>query len=126
MKYVYPAVFRKSPDASYTVTFPDIPGCLSEGKTLEEALFMAQSALTEMIEYYQDEKLPLDAPTTNIAVLRSALSENDFVQFVCADIKDNRAVRRTVSIPKWMDDRVAETGLSLSRVLQDTLSQRLR
>ena len=38
--------------------------------------------------------------------------------------KENRAVKRTVSIPKWMDDLVIESGLSLSRVLQDALKQR--
>lgn len=49
----------------------------------------------------------------------------EFVNLVRADVKDGRAVRRTVSIPKWMDERVSETGLSLSRVLQDALQQRL-
>ena len=49
----------------------------------------------------------------------------EFVNLVRADVKDGRAVRRTVSIPKWMDERVSETGLSLSCVLQDALQQRL-
>ena len=44
---------------------------------------------------------------------------------ICADVKDSRAVKRTVSIPKWMDDKVIESGLSLSRVLQDALKERL-
>lgn len=40
-------------------------------------------------------------------------------------IYNNCAVRRTVSIPKWLDDEVMESGLSLSRVLQETLRNKL-
>jgi len=47
------------------------------------------------------------------------------VNFIRADIKDGRAIKRTVSIPKWMDDKAVQSGLSLSRVLQDALSERL-
>ena len=49
----------------------------------------------------------------------------EFVNLIRADVKDSRAVKRTVSIPKWMDDKVSATGLSLSRVLQDALRERL-
>lgn len=51
--------------------------------------------------------------------------QNEFVSLIRADVKDGRAVKRTVSIPKWMDDKVSEAGLSLSRVLQDALKERL-
>jgi hypothetical protein len=50
--------------------------------------------------------------------------DDEWVNLIHADVKDGRAVKRTVSIPKWMDDRVSKSGLSLSRVLQDALSQR--
>ena len=50
---------------------------------------------------------------------------DEFVTLIRADIRDKRAVKRTVSIPKWMDDQVTESGLSLSRVLQDALKKRL-
>ena len=48
-----------------------------------------------------------------------------FVNLICADVRDSRAVKRTVSIPKWMDDKVSEHGFSLSRVLQDALREKL-
>jgi hypothetical protein len=54
-----------------------------------------------------------------------APGDGEFASLVRADARDGRAVRRTVSIPKWMDEKVSEAGLSLSRVLQDALSQRL-
>ena len=123
MKYVYPAVFHKNDDGSYTVCFPDLPGCFSEGKSLANALFMAETALAQWIGYLADKKRSIpeasDAASINV-------DNGELVNLIRADVKDSRAVRRTVSIPKWMDVRVSESGLSLSRVLQDALSERLK
>ncbi|WP_300572163.1 type II toxin-antitoxin system HicB family antitoxin [uncultured Acetatifactor sp.] len=121
-EYVYPAVFHPNDDGSFTITYPDLPGCVSEGKSLGNAMYMAQSALTQWIEYLTDKKQ--DVPmASGLGSLETEPGE--FVNLIRADIKDGRAVKRTVSIPKWMDDKVAETGLSLSRVLQDALKERL-
>ena len=51
MEYVYPAIFHANNDGSFTITYPDLPACISEGKSLGNALYMAQSALTQWIEY---------------------------------------------------------------------------
>ncbi len=123
MEYVYPAVFSPNFDGSFTVTYPDLPGCITEGKSLENALFMAQSALSQWIAYLMDieEEVPKASPGTNIAV-----NSGEFVNLIRIETKDKRAIKRTVSIPKWMDDKVVQSGLSLSRVLQDALSQRFQ
>ena len=85
-------------------------------------MYMAQAALTQWIEYLMDKKEPI--PTASD--LKSIKTMPDeFVTLIRADIRDKRAVKRTVSIPKWMDDQVTESGLSLSRVLQDALKKRL-
>jgi predicted RNase H-like HicB family nuclease len=122
MEYVYPALFHKNDDGSYTITYPNLPGCISEGKSLENALLMAQSALTQWIEYLTDKKqdIPKASETGKIKT-----KKGEFLNLIRADIKDGRAVKRTVSIPKWMDDKVVKTGLSLSRVLQDALNEKL-
>ena len=117
-EYVYPGIFTKNSDGSYTVTFPDLEGCISEGKTLKDALKMAQSALTQWIEYLNDNKIdiPKASDQTDITV-----ASNEFINLVYADLRDNKAVKRTLSIPKWMDDKASEAGLSLSKVLQEAL-----
>ena len=121
-EYVYPAIFHPNDDGSYTITYPDLPGCISEGKSLGNAVYMAQTALTQWIEYLTDKKQSIPSASD----LKSIdLSQEEFVSLIRADVKDGRAVKRTVSIPKWMDDKVTETGLSLSRVLQDALKERL-
>lgn len=121
-EYVYPAIFHSNDDGSFTITYPDLPGCISEGKSLGNAMRMAQSALTQWIEYLTDKKSAV--PTaSNLKDIR--IEAEEFVNLICVEIRDNRAVRRTVSIPKWMDDEVTESGLSLSRVLQEALRDKL-
>lgn len=121
-EYVYPAIFHANTDGSYTISYPDLPGCITEGKTLGNAMYMAQSALTQWVEYLTDQKEPIPSASQPQAI---ATEKEEFVNLIRADVKDTRAVRRTVSIPKWMDDQVSAAGLSLSRVLQDALKDRL-
>lgn len=120
---VYPAVFHlNGDDGTYTVLFPDLPGCITEGKDLGNALYMAQSALSAWLSYTVEHDQPVPAASP-LSELRPEAGE--FVNLVRADVKDGRAVKRTVSLPQWMDQRASELGLSLSRVLQDALKTRI-
>ena len=122
MEYVYPAIFEKNSDNSYTITFPDLPGCISEGKSLSNAIDMAQKALTQWIGYLLDENEEIPN-SSNLKIIVPA--ENQFANLVRAEIRNNRAVRRTVSIPGWLDLKAADAGISLSKVLQEALKDRL-
>ena len=122
MEYVYPAIFHKNEDESYTVIYPDLPGCISEGKTLGNAISLAQSALKQWIGYLADKEQEIPSPSTLEDIKTSS---GELVNLICTEVKDGRAVKRTVSIPKWMDEKVVQSGLSLSRVLQDALSEKL-
>jgi len=122
MEYVYPAIFHKNEDESYTIIYPDLPGCISEGKSLENALYMAQSALAQWIGYLNDKERQIPEAS---AIKDISVTKDEFANLICVGLKDKRAVKRTVSIPKWMDDKVVQSGLSLSRVLQEALSERL-
>lgn len=123
-EYVYPALFHhNSGDGSYTVTFPDLPGCITEGKDLSNAMYMAQDALTGWLEVSLEDGDAIPAASDRDMI---GAGPDEFVNFIRAVVRDGRAVRRTVSIPKWMDEKVSEAGLSLSRVLQDALKERLQ
>ncbi len=121
-EYVYPAIFHSNGDGTFTITYPDLPGCISEGKSLGNAMYMAQSALTQWIEYLLDKQQDIPS-SSNVKNIETTAEE--FTSLIQADVKDSRAVKRAVSIPKWMDDKVVESGLSLSRILQDVLKERL-
>ena len=102
--------------------YPDLPGCISEGKNLGNALSLAQSALKQWLGYLTDNESEIPSAS---ALEDIKTSKGELVNLICIDIKDAKAVKRTVSIPKWMDDKVVQSGLSLSRVLQDALTERL-
>ena len=122
-EYVYPAVFHLNKDGTYTITYPDLPGCISEGKSLSNAVYMAESAPSQWLEYLIDKKQDLPVPSDMHSI---PVEKNEFINLTCANVKDGRAVKRTVSIPKWMDDGAAKSNLSLSRVLQDARRDRLQ
>jgi len=121
MEYIYPAIFHPNADGSYTITYPDLEGCVSEGKTLANAMYMSQSALTQWLKYLIDKsiEIPMASSVKDVAV-----AGDEFVNLVCVDINEGRAVKRTVSIPKWMDEKASESGISLSRILQEALAEK--
>lgn len=122
MEYVFPAIFRQNEDGSYTVTYPDLLGCISEGKTLAGAIHMAETALTQWLGYLTDKNQVIPAASD---IEHVSIDKGEFVNLIRAEVRDSKAVKRTVSIPKWMDESVVRAGLSLSRVLQDALTERL-
>lgn len=63
LEYVYPAIFHKNDDNSYTVIFPDLQGCITEGKSLGESMKMAQSAVSQWLEYSKEKKLEIPQPS---------------------------------------------------------------
>ena len=120
--YIFPAVFHyNEDDGSYTIIFPDLNGCISEGKNLSNAIFMANDVLHQHLEVMEEMKQDLPKPS-KISDIK--VNENEFVNLVQATLKNDKAVRRTISLPQWMDEQANKEGISLSKVLQDALSKK--
>lgn len=126
-KYVYPAIFHPNQDdGSITVTVPDLPGCVTEGKDLADAIYMAGDAVAMWLWCTEDQHEAIPAPTTPPEV-----KAPEFVNYVFADTDeyrrkhDNRAVKKTLSIPSWLNDRAMQAGVNFSQILQDALKERL-
>jgi predicted RNase H-like HicB family nuclease len=81
MEYVYPAIFHANDDGSFTITYPDLPGCVSEGKSLGNALYMAQSALTQWIGYLLDKEQEIPKATMDADI---KVANDEFVNLVRA------------------------------------------
>lgn len=78
-KYTFPAVFHPNGGGNHTITFPDIPGCISEGKTMKNSLYMAQDALTQMLEYMTDKNIEIPPASDADSI---ELSDGEFVQMI--------------------------------------------
>jgi len=121
-KYAYPAVFEKE-ESGYFVKFPDIQPCYSEGKTLEEAVIMATDVLESRIEIALERNEPLPLPS-NIDSL-----SGDKVMLIVADVENiksqTRYVKKTLSIPHWLNVAAEKEHINFSGVLQEALKERL-
>lgn len=128
MKLVYPAVFTPYEDGTegYVVEFPDLPGCVTGGDNMAEALFMAEDAasgwiLTEL----EDGKT---APKAS-ALQEIKVESGQFTSLVALDMDSytakygKNAVKKTLTIPAWLNTFVEQNGISCSKVLQDALGK---
>jgi predicted RNase H-like HicB family nuclease len=124
MNYLYPAIYEKGKSGAYVVSFPDIPGCFTQGDDIPDALDMAQKVLREYLRYLLDTNIEIP-PASNIKDIEyDGSSEEWFKSYVTANLKDETAVKKTISIKKWMADAVEKSGLSLSRIVQDAITER--
>ncbi len=126
-KYVYPAVFSYDEDG-VSVEFPDLPGCYTCGDSTEEALRMAKDALGLHMYGLEQDGDEITAPS-NIDNLE--LEKKQVVVLVevwmplIRNIIDNRAVKKTLTIPKWLNDIAEANNVNFSGVLQTALKDYL-
>lgn len=127
-KYAYPAVFTPESGGGYSVYFPDIEGCYTQGDDMADAIFMAEDALELMLYEYEEsgEKIPNPSSPKDIE-----LNDGEIVSYVSADtlkyrkVFNDKAVKKTLSIPEWMNEAAIKENINFSQVLQDALRQRL-
>lgn len=127
MKYVYPAILTQEDDG-IIVSFPDVEGARTDGATMEEALENADDVLNLMLLTMEEKHMNIKPPTP-IASLD--VPKGSTVALVRADTLayskkvDTRAVRKSVSIPAWMDTLAREHNLNFSNVLQNAIRREL-
>ena len=124
---VYPVVFTPVKEGGYDVFVPDFP-LNTQGSDMAEAILMARDAIEAMGVYYQDTKkiVPKPSPLKSIKVDDEqvvSLVDVNFDSYRTA--RDNRMVRRYVTLPGWLDDRAKKAGVNVSGVLQYALKQEL-
>lgn len=129
MLVIYPAVFYNDA-GNIGVYFPDLPGCNTFGNDLADAFQMAEECLGSYAGACADGGIAMAAPSDIRDVRPDADTGcNAFVTYVSADLneyrRDTRAVKKMVSIPSWLDKLASSAEVSLSKVLQDSLMDRL-
>ena len=127
-KYVYPAIFTLEDNGQFSVSFPDVDGCYSGGDSLAEAIEMAEDALALMLYHYEQEKRPVPAASALDAV---TAEDGSFVSLIACDTlgyqkrNNTRAVKKTLTIPEWLNEAATAAGMNFSQVLQEALTEKL-
>ena len=127
-QYVYPAVFTEEAEGSYSIRFPDIKNCFTSAETLGDGIKMANDVLCLML--YEMEQAGEEIPSAS-SIHEIVVEENEFVNFVSCDTLayrrffDNRAVKKTLSIPSWLNDMAEKANINFSGTLQEALKQQL-
>ncbi|MHB1685316.1 MAG: type II toxin-antitoxin system HicB family antitoxin [Bacilli bacterium] len=128
-RYIYPALFELGDVDGYTVTFPDLPGCITEGDSLEEALHMAKKALELHLWGMEDDRDPIPEPSAPGSI--PIVEEGAFITLIEAymplirDELANKVIKKTLTIPKWLNDAAESQHINFSHVLQHALKDRL-
>ncbi len=123
MTILYTAVFHKEND-TYWIEFPDLPGCFSDGDTVEQAMSNAKEALSiHCVSLLEDvKKLPEATPITELSA-----PTDGFLSLVEASITvKSRSVKKTLTIPGWLNEIAEEKGINFSAILQNALMQTLQ
>lgn len=128
----YPAVFYKLEDGAYSVMFPDF-GVATQGDDLEDATRMAVDCLAGQVKWYKEDGDELPKPTLdlNLVEVDEKDEENDYVevikQIITVDADEyakkyfDTKVKKTLTIPKWLNDEAVKLGINFSHVLHGAL-----
>lgn len=129
MKYHFYAVLQQEGD-DYNVYFPDLPGAITFGNDIEDAVFMAQDALEGHLLVMEDDGDDIPRPS-EYKELANVLEANEQLQLVTVDTKlvrikeENKTVNKMVTLPKYMVVLGKEKGINFSQTLQRALKEEL-
>ena len=124
---VFPAIFTKMNDdgSYYIVDFIDLKNCTTEGETIQEAYYMAQNAMG----LFLDDLIKFPEPTLDFSNIK--LDKDQFISFIGIDMNDyrkkfnNKSVKKTLSIPGWLDTLAEKENINFSQLLQEAIRNKL-
>ena len=125
--YVYPAIFTYEDDG-ISVEFPDLPGCLTCADTTEQAIKMAKEALGLHLYDIEEENEPIPV-ASSIGDL--SLEKNQIPILIDINMVlhrkaiENTSVKKTLTIPQWLNKEAERHNINFSQVLQEALKKQL-
>lgn len=128
MKYIYSAVFCLDENGTkYLARVPDLPGCITSGNDLNDAIVQITDAASNWLVVAEDEGIAVPKPTPQGELNHDPNSVFSMIQIdtlAYRALTDTRAVRKNVSLPAWMVTLADKRGINCSQVLQEGLVER--
>ena len=129
-RYAYPARFTPyNDDGDYWVVhFPDLEDCMTNAETLEETIEQAHNVLEDYMALLERDGQAIPKPTPYEDV---KAENNEIVQLVVAPMAaarrrwDESTVKKTLTLPRWLDEMGQQAGFNFSQILQEGLRKRL-
>jgi predicted RNase H-like HicB family nuclease len=125
MKYAYPAILYPD-DGAVSVKVPDLPGCFTFGKDKAEALLMAKDAVEMWLWDAENKHEPIPQASDFLPT-----NHNETFTLIAADTdeyrqaNDMRAIKKTLSIPAWLNYQAEKANAPFSQILQQGLKEYL-
>ena len=124
MLYIYPAIIHEDVDGIWA-EFPDWPGCQTFSDSVSDLLAEAGEALEcELVESLErGDTLPKPTPMNQLAITKSS-----YPSLIRIDIdlaKNTRSIKKTLTIPEWLNERALSKGINFSKVLQEALLEKV-
>ena len=126
-RYVFPAIFDFAADG-ISIEFPDLPGCLPCAQDADEAIKNAKEAVALHLYGMENDgdEIPDPTPITQLHPEQNqAILLVEVLMPVYRNAIENRAVKKTLTIPKWLNDLAERERVNFSQVLQDALKKNL-
>ena len=124
--YTFPAVFVPEEAGGYSVLFPQLPGCATQGETFEEARSMATDAMSLHLYGMEEDGEEIPEPSMNVK-----LKDGELAVPITAwmtpfrEEMQNRAVKKTLTIPSWLNEAAERQHVNYSQILQSALKDYL-
>ena len=122
MNLSYPAIIHHEDD-SYWIEFPDLEGCHTFADTLEDIFDEAKEALSAYCSALTDEGKILPMPSDISLVERE--NSDDILAIIEVPSLKQRSIKKTLTIPSWLNTAAEKQHINFSQVLQDALIKRL-
>ena len=127
-KLFYPAIFHKAEEGGFWISFPDIPECMTQGDDMQQAYEMAVDALGLALTSREAEKEEIPTPSEPYKITTNAEEFCVVVEFDMLAYKkrtNSKAVKKTLSIPEWLNEEATALGINFSQVLQEALMEKV-
>ncbi len=127
-KMYYPAILHKEKDGGYSIWIQNFNGCISQGESMGEAIENIKEALGLFYEVSIEEKTELPKPATPE---KTNLEENEtiviieFDPFEYLQKQSTKAIKKTLTIPAWLNTMAEKAGINFSQTLQTALKEQL-
>ncbi len=128
-RYAYPAIFTPEIDGGFSIKFPDLEGCFTCGDDMADGLIMAADVLALVLYGYEKDGREIPSPSSESDI---PLQKGDFINFIACDtleyrkMYNNKAVKKTLTIPEWLNESATAMNLNFSQVLQEALLSKIQ